>query len=157
MKNMKKLNVFFAGLAVASMMSCASSEDWGLAVGKVFNTECSNRTRTGITSMMKLMKDGDNISCELTDYPVKCEHGDIDVSCKHNGFNLDITLDQNMGEGTLGTNCTCRINIYFTVYGATEDSYHVTLGNLDVGDVSFKGHSSVLVNLATLEQKYVDE
>lgn len=152
---MKKLFQLFAVLAVVLLSGCASTEDMGMAVGGLSNTECANKTRYPVYPTMTLTKDGDKISCQFINFGVNCAHGDIGVSCKHNGFNLDIKIHEDVGGGSgLAANCTCPINIYFTIYGATDDSYHVTLDGWEICDVSFKEHNTAFYDFETRELKY---
>ncbi len=50
---MKKLFQLFAVLAVVLLSGCASTEDMGMAVGGVSNTECNNKTRTPVPTIIQ--------------------------------------------------------------------------------------------------------
>lgn len=121
-------------------------------VGQVVNTECAKRTRAeGIMGnpTLKLTRDGSNIYCELTDYEVNCAYGDIQVLCKEKGNKLHITVDQGLDE--IVVNCSCPINIYFSIFDTSLDEYQLTLDGKEIGIASFKEHHVVLIDLRTLE------
>ena len=163
---MKKVRFLIVLVVVLILSSCAStnSEDGFLSVGKVSNTECERDTRASTTvdstipdPILKLTKQGSDISGELIEYPVLCLHGDLGVSCSQEGPKLHIKVTDAGIEGAeIGTFCACRVNIYFTLYNVEGENFRLFIGDLeyDAGEVSFKEHSIVEINLRTNEVKY---
>ena len=139
-------------LALAMTTACSSSD--GMSVSKLTNSECLDMTCAADEDIyvpkptFVLTRSGASISCELTDYQVNCHHGELYVDCQQDGHNIDIRIRelQYNGDG-ISTTCLCWQNIYFTMYDVSGDTFHVTLDGKDVGQVSFKESSSVVVEL----------
>ena len=144
---MKKLCFIPMVLFAFLITGCSSSNIDGIAVGKVSNSECLNRSRSreakdasDMKTMLRLTREGNNIVGELINYYITCLHYDIIVDCKQEGSELAITVSEDLPQGDeniLSSNCLCPINIYFTIYDIAGDSFHVKVGQDDYGNASF--------------------
>ena len=116
-----------------------------------FNTACDSPTRAESVighSTLKMTREGKNIICELTDYPVNCAFGDVQVTYKEHGKTLSINVDEDLGD--IVANCICHINIYFTMLDVKKDEYQLMLRGKNLGTISFKEHDVVMIDLTAL-------
>lgn len=148
---MKKI-VFGMILLGYMMTSCSTSNVDGLAVGKVSNTECQQMSRTrgedaGILAptTLVLTREGNNIVGELKNYNVPCKHHDLYVKCNQDGSELSVTVifEEPQGDNIISSNCSCTVNVYFTIYDIEGDLFHVIIGGRDFGNASFKDGNTV--------------
>ena len=158
-KNQTKKNMLFRAtmlLALLQGMSCFAQDDNSVVtVGDVSNTECSSRTRSESVMghpTLKLTRNESGFYGELINHEVNCAYGNVKVYCQEDGQELAINVDEGTGEYL--ADCICQINIYFTIYNALKDEYQVYVRGRNVGTVSFKEHSVVIIDLNTLEQAY---
>ena len=158
-KNMKKSIVVLAFATV--LAGCSSGNFDGLYVGDVSNSSCL-RVRSGDAAgvidnpTLKLTKEGDVITGFLKNFEVvHCgSDRDVVVECRQDGTSLQIKVREDfVGDGVM-TNCLCPVNVYFTLYDTEGDKFHVTLNNMDLGDISFAEHSVVEIDLVTLRQAH---
>ena len=139
-------------LMVMVLFSSCSTTESGLSVGEVKNSECVQETRATDELLphpqLKMTRSGSSISCELLDYPVNCHHGDLYVDGRQEGNSLDIRVREKKADGeAIMTTCLCWINLYFTMYDVEGDTFVLMLDGKDLGEVSFKGRSSVEIDL----------
>lgn len=158
-KNMKKSIVVLAFATV--LAGCSSGNFDGLYVGDVSNSSCL-RVRSGDAAgvidnpTLKLTKEGDVITGFLKNFEVvHCgSDRDVVVECRQDGTSLQIKVREDfIGDGVT-TSCLCPVNVYFTLYDTEGDKFHVTLNNMDLGDISFAEHSVVEIDLWTLRQAH---
>lgn len=131
------------------------ADDDPVTVGDVSNTECASRTRaTGDLghSRLKLTRFENGLYGELSNFEVNCAYGDINVMCQENGQILSINVDEGIGD--VYAMCKCQINICFTIFNALQDEYQLKLDDKNIGTVSFNDHSTVEIDLRTLEIAY---
>lgn len=152
---MRKKNLLIASLMAAVLAGCSTSD--GLYVGNVSNTACT-RTRSGDVAgvidnpTLKLTKEGSTITGVLKSFEVNCGiEKDVIVKCHQEGSNLLIEAHEELGDG-IATNCTCPVNVYFTLYDTEGDRFRVKLNNEELGDVSFVDHHVVEIDRRTLLQ-----
>ena len=158
-KNQTKKNMLFRAtmlLALLQGMSCFAQDDnSGITVGDVSNTGCAYRSRSESVvehPFLKLTRNENGLYGELINYEVNCFYDDVKVNCQENEQELSILVDE--GSGIYVAACNCPINIYFTIFNALKDEYHVKVRGVNVGTVSFKEHSVVIIDMSTLEQAY---
>jgi len=137
-------------LVIGRVVSCSSSESSDIFIGRQSNSECDRSTR-GLdakeTPVLKLTRDGDNIRAVLQNYEVYCIYDDLKVTCEAEDKLINIKLSD-----LEPTDCKCRINIYFTIYNAWENSYQLSLNGKLLGMISFQDSQVVQINLDTLNQ-----
>lgn len=142
----------------AILTGCSTNNYDGLAVVNVSNSGCSQMTRNEGDinhSTLKLTRDGNVIQGVLNNYMVNCVHGDIIVNCDQEGQDLSIVVsDLNNGRDGIGATCLCPVNIYFTIQNTEGELFHVALDKKDLGEVSFKNHSVVEIDIKSLEQAH---
>ena len=140
-------------LAMGLSASCSSPEDTVspvVSIGNQSNSDCQPDTRGWSAvgnPILKLTRDGDNISGELQNYRVPCIYNDLKVTCEAENTMLNINVSD-----LEPTACVCYINIYFTIFNAKEDTYQLSLNGNPLGTASFKGHQVVQIDLENLEQ-----
>lgn len=145
-------------LMIAAVLTGCSSQNYdGLLVSNMSNTRCNEATRSEGDinhSTIKLTRDGDLIHVALNNYPVNCNYGDLMVDCSQQGY-LSIAVNKlnDRKDGISGA-CVCPVNIYFSIENVKGESFHVYLDYTDLGEVSFKNHSIVEVDILTREQAY---
>lgn len=142
----------------AILVGCSTNNYDGLAVVNVSNSGCNQMTRNEGDmnhSTLKLTRNGSIIQGVLNNYAVNCVHGDLIVNCSQEGQNLSIAVsDPNSGSDGVSTTCICPVNICFTIQNTEGDLFHVTLDKKYLGEVSFKNHSVVEIDIESLEQAY---
>ena len=151
-----KAMMLLAALTVTTAQNTVWADD-EVTVGDVSNTGCADESRTRGESVMghptlKLTRFENGLYGELNNCEVNCAYGKIKVICQENENDLSIGVDP--GYGDVIALCLCHINIYFTIFNALKDEYHLTVKGQDVGTVSFKEHSVVEIDLLTLERAY---
>ena len=158
---MKKATIVLAIMAMVLLTGCSTAEN-AVSVGDVHNSECSHTwTRSADADeehspeqlrridsqplIVKLIREGKNISGEIRDYRIGCSHGDLYVDCQEDDKKLNINVNEkkqhNMGD--IGSTCLCFINIYFTLYDVEGDAFQLSIDGKDIGDVSFKENNVV--------------
>ena len=143
---MKRKNSILVLLVSVLFADCSSNNFDGLSVSNVSNSDCLqfSRTRTDESSedsyrtKLILTREGNNIVGELRNYHVECHHHDLYVHCKQDGPELTLTVKEESPEDGVRANCSCMVNIYFTLQDLEGDLFHVYLGKRDFGNVSFK-------------------
>ena len=145
-------------IIIAVVLTGCSSQNYdGLVVSKMSNTRCNQATRSDgdlSHSTIKLTRDGNIIHVVLSNYLINCKYDDLIVNCSQQGH-LSIAINKlhDGKDGVSGT-CLCPVNIYFSIENTKGDSFHVVLDYKDLGEVSFKDHSVVEIDLLTHEQAY---
>ena len=139
------------------LTGCSANNYDGLVVSKMSNTRCNQATRSDgdlSHSTIKLTRDGNIIHVVLSNYLINCKYDDLIVNCSQQGH-LSIAINKlhDGKDGVSGT-CLCPVNIYFSIENTKGDSFHVVLDYKDLGEVSFKDHSVVEIDLLTHEQAY---
>lgn len=132
-------------LVIGMVVGCSSSESSDIFIGRQSNSECDRSTRSfdaKETPVLKMTRDGDNIRAELQNYEVYCIYDDLKVTCEAEDKFINIKLSD-----LEPTDCKCRINIYFTIYNAMENSYQLTLNGKLLGVISFQESQVVQVDL----------
>lgn len=145
-------------LMIAAVLTGCSSQNYdGLVASNMSYTGCNQETRSDGNinhSTIKLTRDGDLIHVALNNYPVNCSHRNLMVNCNQQGH-LSIAINElNSGTAIVKGICLCPVNIYFSIENVKGESFHVLLDNKDLGEVSFKDHSIVEVDILTREQAY---
>ena len=143
-------------LMITHFNAFAQNEETGLYVGDVSNSGCKSLTRSESVrghSILKLTRDGDNIIGELTDFYANCAASGIAVKCEQKEQTLDIIAAEYSNSGDMA-DCICPYDVYFTIFNAKEEQYGLVLNGEDLGNVSFKDHSVVEIDLSTLEHAY---
>ena len=142
----------------AILAGCSTNNYDGLEVVNVSNSGCNQMTRNEGDinhSTLKLTHDGNVIQGVLNNYAVNCVHGDLIVNCSQEGQILSIAVsDLNSGRDGINATCICPVNIYFTIQNTEGELFHVTLNKKDLGEVSFKNHSVVEIDIESLEQAF---
>ncbi len=150
--NKLSLRVVMLMIAIMGTVNATLADD--ITVGDVSNTDCSWRTRTeGVIghTILKLTRSDIGLVGELKDYHVNCGYDDVNVYCEEDGQNLTIVIDDGAGEHL--ADCTCPINIYFTLFNAMQDEFQLKVrgrSEKNVGAISLKGHTMVEIDLTTL-------
>ena len=145
-------------LMIAAVLAGCSSQNYdGLVVSNMSFTGCNQATRSEGDvnhSTIKLTRDGILIHVVLNNYKVNCDYGDLIVKCNQQGH-LSIAVNElNSRKDIVKSTCICPVNIYFSIENTKGESFHVYLDNQDLGEVSFKDHSVVEIDLLTHEQAY---
>ena len=154
MKRTNKLSLRIAMLMIAIMGTVNATLADDITVGEVSNSDCSHTTRAENVAghpILKLTRSEIGLVGELRDYRVNCGYGDVNVLCEEDGENLTIVVDDDAGEHM--ADCTCPINIYFTLFNATQDEFQLKVrgrSEINVGTISFEGHTMVEIDLMTL-------
>ena len=145
-------------LMIAAVLTGCSSQNYdGLVVSYMSYTGCNQVTRSEGDvnhSTIKLTRDGTLIHVVLNNYKVNCSYGDLIVNCNQQGH-LSIAVNElNSRKNIVKSTCICPVNIYFSIENTKGELFHVYLDNKDLGEVSFKDHSVVEIDLLTHEQAY---
>ena len=144
-------------MIAAVLTSCSSQNYDGLVVSNMSYTGCNQVTRSEGDvnhSTIKLTRDGTLIHVVLNNYKVNCSYGDLIVNCNQQGH-LSIAVNElNSRKNIVKSTCICPVNIYFSIENTKGELFHVYLDNKDLGEVSFKDHSVVEIDLLTHEQAY---
>ena len=154
MKRTNKLSIRIAMLMIAiiGIVNVTLADD--IMVGDVSNSDCSMTTRAeGIAghTTLKLTRSEIGLVGELRNFAVNCGYGDVKVLCEEDGDNLTIVVDDDAGDHM--TDCTCPINISFTLFNVKQDEFQLKVcgrSERNVGTISFKEHSMVMIDLSTL-------
>ena len=154
MKKTNKLSLRIAMLLIAIMGTVNATLADDITVGDVSNSDCSHMTRAeGVLghTILRLTRSEIGLVGELRDYHVNCGYGDVNVFCEEDGDNLTIVVDD--GSGDHKADCTCPINIYFTLFNAMQEEFYLKVrgsSERNVGMISLKDHTMVEIDLATL-------
>jgi len=152
---MSKAIVLVALFLGTATLSSAQTDDSGVTVGDVSNSQCSSRTRSESVighPTLKLTRSESGLQGELINHEVNCAYGNVKVICKEDGERLNIFVDE--GTGDILADCICQINVYFTIFNALKDEYSLSVNGRNAGTASFKEHSVVEIDLETLEQAH---
>ena len=148
-------------LFILALLTGCSTAESGVSVGNVHNTDCSSSstrsTQAGSDEgedvpdiprlAIKLIRQGNSVSGEFTNYKIPCSHGDLYVDCQQTAQKLDINVREkkrNMS-GNVKT-CICWVNIYFTLYDVEGDTFQLSLDGKNMGEISFKESNVVEIN-----------
>ena len=143
-------------IAIMGTVNATLADD--ITVGDVSNSDCSQITRAESVvghAMLKLTRSEIGLVGELRNFRVNCGYGDVNVFCEEDGQSLTIVIDDGAGEHMM--DCSCPINIYFTLFNVTQDEFQLKLRGMserNVGTISFKGHTMVEIDLTTKEILY---
>ena len=154
MKKVNKLSLRLAMLMMAIMGTVNVTLADDITVGDVSNSDCRQMTRAeGVAghTILKLTRSETGLVGELRNYGINCGYGDVKVLCEEDGDDLTIVIDDDAGEHS--ADCTCPINIYFTLFNVMQDEFHLKVrgrSERNVGTISFKEHSMVEIDLSTL-------